>query len=83
MKRRDFFKRLGIGTAAIIAMPVLLSKEEKPVKGVKVTGIIEGKDLVFYASRGDIRKSLTKQSPEWEKHLKNLPEYTASFNGFM
>ena len=29
MKRRDFLKRIGIGTAAIIAAPVVLTKEEE------------------------------------------------------
>ena len=28
MKRRDFLKRLGIGTAAIVAVPLVLGKEE-------------------------------------------------------
>jgi len=28
MKRRDFLKGLGIGTAAIVAMPLVLAKEE-------------------------------------------------------
>ena len=41
MKRRDFLRRLGIGAAAVVAMPVVLGKEKECYNGSKINSLVE------------------------------------------
>ena len=45
MDRRSFLQRIGLGTAAIIAAPVLLAKEEKLYTNRWETGTFTFKDV--------------------------------------